>query len=129
MCPGRVRFVGYRDDQDAPIYKLVDKWQVAIPLHPEYGTEPNVFYVPPLAPLAFDEHGEIDEKRARIPIDYLESLFGSAVNGALATLKAEMEKSRNGETSELIDLLIAYKWKEMFGGFDKDPATIEWVKS
>jgi hypothetical protein len=40
-----------------------------------------------------------------------------------------MEKSRNGEKSELIDLLIAYKWKEMFGGFDKDPATIEWVKS
>jgi len=129
QCPGRVRFVGYRDDREARIYKLVDKWQVAIPLHPEYGTEPNVFYVPPLAPLAFDKNGEIDEKRARIPIAYLESLFGPVVNEALATLKTEMEKSRNGESSELIDLLIAYKWKDMFGGFDKDPATIEWVKS
>jgi hypothetical protein len=25
-----------------------------------------------------------------------------------------------------LDLLIAYKWSEMFGGFDRDPATIEW---
>ena len=39
QCPGRVRFVGYRDDPEAPIWKLVDKWKVAIPLHPEYGTE------------------------------------------------------------------------------------------
>jgi DMSO reductase family type II enzyme iron-sulfur subunit len=128
QCPGRVRFVGYRDDENAPIYKLVDKWKVAIPLHPEYGTEPNVFYVPPLAPAEFDENGEIDEKRPRIPIEYLESLFGPAVNDSLAILKTEMEKSRNGEKSELIDLLIAYKWKDMFGGFDKDPAKIEWVK-
>jgi hypothetical protein len=27
-----------------------------------------------------------------------------------------------------MDLLIAYKWKEMFGGFDRDPASIEWTK-
>lgn len=128
QCPGRVRFVGYRDDQDAPIHKLVDKWKVAIPLHPEYGTEPNVFYVPPLAPAAFDANGEIDETKSRIPIEYLESLFGPAVNDSLEILKAEMEKSRSGEKSELIDLLIAYKWTDMFGGFDKDPASIEWVE-
>jgi len=28
-----------------------------------------------------------------------------------------------------MDLLIGYKWKEMFGGFDRDPATIEWQKA
>lgn len=128
QCPGRVRFVGYRDDPDAPIYKLVDKWKVAIPLHPEYGTEPNVFYVPPLAPGSFDENGELDESKPRIPIEYLESLFGPAVNESLATLMTEMEKTRAGQKSELMDLLIGYKWKEMFGGFDRDPASIEWVK-
>ena len=128
QCPGRVRFVGYRDDQNAPIYKLVDKWKVAIPLHPEYGTEPNVFYVPPLAPARFDESGDLDESNPRIPTEYLESLFGPAVHDSLAILKAEMEKSRGGGKSELMDLLIAYKWKDMFGGFDRDPASIEWVK-
>jgi ethylbenzene hydroxylase subunit beta/complex iron-sulfur molybdoenzyme family reductase subunit beta len=128
QCPGRVRFVGYRDDPNAPIYKLVDKWKVAIPLHPEYGTEPNVFYVPPLAPASFDENGETDESKPRIPLAYLESLFGPAVHESLATLIGEMENARAGQKSELMDLLIGYKWKDMFGGFDRDPASIEWVK-
>jgi ethylbenzene hydroxylase subunit beta/complex iron-sulfur molybdoenzyme family reductase subunit beta len=75
QCPGRVRFVGYRDDKEAPIWKLVDKWKVAIPLHPERGTEPNVFYVPPIAPPRFDENGEIDESQPRIPDEYLISLL------------------------------------------------------
>lgn len=129
QCPGRVRFVGYRDDQDAPIYKLVDEWKVALPLHPEYGTEPNVFYVPPIAPPRFDENGDIDESEPRIPGEYLESLFGPRVHESLRTLMEEMAKTRDGGQSELMDLLIAYKWKDMFGGFDRDPATIEWTGS
>jgi ethylbenzene hydroxylase subunit beta/complex iron-sulfur molybdoenzyme family reductase subunit beta len=129
QCPGRVRFVGYRDDQEAPIYKLVDKWKVAIPLHPEYGTDPNVFYVPPIAPPRFGSDGKIDKSEPRIPDAYLESLFGPVVHDSLRILKAEMAKTREGGKSELMDLLIAYKWKEMFGGFDRDPATIEWTKS
>ena len=106
----------------------MDRWKVALPLHPEFGTEPNVFYVPPVAPPRFDENGEIDETQPRIPDAYLESLFGPRVHESLATLKAEMVKTRGGGKSELMDLLIAYKWKEMFGGFDVDPATIEWVQ-
>ena len=52
QCPGRLRFVGYLDDEAGPIHKLVAQWKVALPLHPEYGLEPNVFYVPPLSPPA-----------------------------------------------------------------------------
>jgi hypothetical protein len=40
-----------------------------------------------------------------------------------------MAKARTGQKSELMDLLIAYKGKEMFGGFDRDPATIEWTRT
>ena len=126
QCPGRVRFVGYRDDQEAPIYKLVDQWKAAIPLHPDFGTEPNVFYVPPLAPPRFDENGEIDESKPRIPDEYLVYLFGPVVLETLEILKAEMAKTRAGGKSELMDLLIGYRWNEMFGGFDRDPATIQW---
>jgi ethylbenzene hydroxylase subunit beta/complex iron-sulfur molybdoenzyme family reductase subunit beta len=124
-----VRFVGYRDDPAGPIHKLVDQWKVALPLHPEYGTDPNVFYVPPLAPPRFDENGDIDESKPRIPDAYLVSLFGPKVLGVLDVLKAEMAKTRSGGKSEILDTLIAYKWKDMFGGFDRDPATIEWTKS
>ena len=127
QCPGRVRFVGYRDDRDAPIWKLVDQWQVALPLHPEFGTEPNVFYVPPGAPARFDAEGRIDTTRPRIPDEYLVSLFGERVLDALRTLAEERAKAARGERSELMDLLIAYRWQDMFGGFERDPQTIKWA--
>ena len=41
QCPGRAAFVGFLDDAGGPIHKLVEKWKVALPLHPEYGTEPK----------------------------------------------------------------------------------------
>jgi ethylbenzene hydroxylase subunit beta/complex iron-sulfur molybdoenzyme family reductase subunit beta len=101
---------------------------VAIPLHPEYGTEPNVFYVPPIAPSLLDKDGNLDDSKPRIPNDYLVSLFGPTVLDALVVLKEEMAKRKKGEASELMDILIAYDWKEMFGGFDRNPETIEWLE-
>lgn len=124
QCPGRVRFVGYLDDENGPIYKLVKKYKVALPLHAEYGTEPNVFYVPPIAPPRFDEHGNLDESKPRIPDEYLISLFGPAVMDSLKLVKGEMKKTHDGGKSELLDVLIAHEWKHMFGGLDRDPATI-----
>ena len=125
QCPGRVRHFGYLDDRESDVYKLVSEWNVALPLHPEFGTQPNVYYIPPLSPPRFDENGEIDEANPRIPMEYLRSLFGPAVDGALATLKEEMEKARRGEQSELIDTLIAYRWQEMFKPFVQDPGELE----
>ena len=127
QCPGRVRFVGYKDDQNAPIWKLVEKWKVAIPLHPEFGTEPNVFYIPPFGPARFDGEGDLDHSKPRIPDEYLISLFGEKALTALETLKAEREKVRKGGKSELMDLLIAYRWNDMFGGFDVNPQTLSWA--
>lgn len=113
QCPGRLRFVGYVNDPEGPIYKLVHKWKVAIPLHPEYGLEPNVYYVPPLSPDALDAQG-MPTGEARIPAAFLENLFGPKVHEALATIKAEREKKARGEASELMDLLIAYDWNKNF---------------
>jgi ethylbenzene hydroxylase subunit beta/complex iron-sulfur molybdoenzyme family reductase subunit beta len=129
QCPARVRFFGFLDDESSAIYRLVERWKVAVPLHPEYGTAPNVFYIPPLSPALIDEHGAFDVKRSRIPEDYLRSLFGEAGIDALATLAAEMRKARSGGQSELIDTLVSIDWSDMLGGFDRDPSTIRWVKS
>jgi ethylbenzene hydroxylase subunit beta/complex iron-sulfur molybdoenzyme family reductase subunit beta len=125
QCPGRVRFIGYLDDEHSAVHKLVKKWRVALPLHPEFGTEPNVYYVPPLSPPCFDENGEIDWGRPRIPTEYLESLFGPEVHHALTTVRTEMEKTRRGEKSELMDILVSYRWKDMFGGFHRDPVQLK----
>lgn len=37
--------------QESPIYKFVKEWKIALPLHAEYRTLPNLFYVPPLLPV------------------------------------------------------------------------------
>lgn len=115
QCVGRIRFVGFLDDEEGQIYKLVHKFKVAIPLRTDYGTQPNVYYVPPTeAPLKFDAEGRAIEGSDRIPVAELEKLFGSAVHGAIKTVKAEQKKRKETGESELMDILIAYQHSEMF---------------
>jgi DMSO reductase family type II enzyme iron-sulfur subunit len=113
QCPGRLRFVGFMDDQEGPIWKLVEKWKVAVPLHPEYGIGANVFYVPPMSPPRLDMNG-VPMDEPRIPMSFLEQLFGPAVKDAMNILLEEREKKKRGESSELMDLLIAYDWNQNF---------------
>lgn len=72
--------------QNSPIYDLIFKYEVALPLHPEYRTLPMVWYIPPLSPIvdevtASGNDGE-DHKilltalsTMRIPLEYLAGLF------------------------------------------------------
>ena len=115
QCVGRIRFVSYRDDKDGPVHKLVDQWKVALPLHPEHGTEPNVFYVPPVntTPPPFEDDGRLKDA-PRIPLAYLEGLFGPRVKEALGTLGREMAKRRRAQPSELTEILIGYTAKDRF---------------
>ena len=126
QCPGRAAFVGFLDDEGGSVHKLVEKWKVALPLHPEFETKPNVYYVPPLSPAPLHEDGRFDEGGARIPPSYLEELFGAQVHGALDVVRTELEKKRRGQDSELMDTLILYRWKDALGHLDRDPAEIVW---
>lgn len=126
QCPGHVRYVGYLDETAGPVYQLAKKWKVALPLHPEFGTEPNVFYVPPIGPASFDEQGRFDESKPRIPLEYLRYLFGPDVDQALQTLRTEWAKNRNGGRSELMDVLISLRWIEQFSEeFRGDPTLVQ----
>ncbi|MHA2788713.1 nitrate reductase subunit beta [Corynebacterium sp. S7] len=70
----------------SPIYDLIFKYGVALPLHPEYRTLPMVWYIPPLSPIvdsvtSTGNDGE-DHKillsaisNMRIPLEYLAGLF------------------------------------------------------
>ncbi|WJW74909.1 4Fe-4S dicluster domain-containing protein [Thiohalobacter sp. IOR34] len=105
QCPGRIRQVGFLDDSSADVYKLVVQHQVAIPLHPEYGTGPNVYYIPP-----FSGSSQVDDQGRplnvdRIPMDFLRSLFGPDVDGVIATLRAERDTVSSGGSSEILELL------------------------
>ncbi len=70
--------------QKSPVYKMVKKWRVAFPLHPEYRTLPMVFYVPPLSPVITTFEKTYGAKitdvfphvsELRVPIKYLASMF------------------------------------------------------
>ena len=72
--------------QRSPIHALINKYKVALPLHPEYRTMPMVWYIPPLSPVVdvVKDTGEDAEdpgnlfaaiEALRIPIEYLAELF------------------------------------------------------
>ncbi len=89
--------------QRSPVHALIQTYEVALPLHPEYRTMPMVWYIPPLSPVvdAVSETGEDAESRRnlfaaiealRIPIEYLAELFTAGdtavVDGVLRRLAA-----------------------------------------
>jgi len=70
----------------SPVWALINKYEVALPLHPEYRTMPMVWYIPPLSPVVdvikdtghdAEDHGNLFAAidALRIPVEYLANLF------------------------------------------------------
>lgn len=75
-CVGKIRLQGLVDKQkdgswvvapDNPLYFLIRERKVALPLYPQFGTEPNGYYIPP----------------RWVPRRYLTQMFGPGVEEAL----------------------------------------------
>ena len=102
QCPGRVRNVGFVSDATSDVYKLAKDMKVALPLHPEYETGPNVFYIPPFSgPSQVNADGSL-KNVDRIPMDYLRFLFGADVDAAIATLRDARD---NGDPDGILAIL------------------------
>jgi nitrate reductase beta subunit len=70
--------------RNSPVFQYVKRWELALPLHPEFRTLPMLFYVPPLLPVTGSmEDGIYDNaadffsslESARLPLRYMASLF------------------------------------------------------
>lgn len=94
-CIGKIRLQGlvkvgadglWIEDRQNPLYYLVNVAKVALPLYPQFGTQPNVYYIPP----------------RWVPRDYLRQMFGPGVDDAIA---AYMNPSR--ETLAVLQLFRA----------------------
>ncbi|MEU5883773.1 nitrate reductase subunit beta [Spirillospora sp. NPDC047279] len=87
----------------SPVHALINRYRVALPLHPEYRTMPMVWYIPPLSPVvdALRDTGHDGEdadnlfgaiETLRIPVEYLAELFTAGdtepVTRVLRTLAA-----------------------------------------
>jgi nitrate reductase beta subunit len=102
----------------SPVYELISRYKVALPLHPEYRTMPMVWYVPPLSPVvesltATGHDGEDPAKlfaaidSLRIPVDYLAQLFTAGDPGPveaalcrLAAMRTHMRRTNLGEQQD-----------------------------
>ncbi len=56
VCPGKIRLNGLVDvdaegawveNPKHPLYYLIKVEEIALPLYPQFGTEPNIYYIPP----------------------------------------------------------------------------------
>jgi len=75
-CPGRIRLQGlvqiddkgkWKADRWNPLYYLIRERKIALPIYPQFGTEPNGFYIPP----------------RWVPRPYLVQMFGPGVQDAI----------------------------------------------
>jgi len=75
-CIGKIRLQGlvnvddrgqWIEDRQNPLYFLVQVEKMALPLYPQFGTQPNVYYIPP----------------RWVPRDYLRQMFGPGVDEAI----------------------------------------------
>ena len=100
--------------QASPIWKLINEYEVALPLHPEYRTLPMVWYIPPLSPVvdvvaSSGNDGEDGRtlfaaiSQLRIPLEYLAGLFTAGDTGPvekvlrrLAAMRASMREVNLG---------------------------------
>jgi nitrate reductase beta subunit len=76
VCPGKIRLNGlvdiaqdgtWAENPQHPLYYLIRKEEVALPMYPQFGTEPNIYYIPP----------------RWAPRPYLRQMFGPGVDQAI----------------------------------------------
>jgi nitrate reductase beta subunit len=95
-----------RAAQRSPVWALISRFEVALPLHPEYRTLPMVLYIPPLSPVvdvlrdtghdaeaAPNLFGAIDA--LRIPLSYLAALFTAGEVGPVRDVLARLAAMRS----------------------------------
>ncbi len=76
QCIGKIRIQGWisppeKAEEDNPIDYLVHIRKLALPLYPQFGTEPNVYYIPPI----------------HVPAPFLRQMFGPGVEEAVRTYR------------------------------------------
>jgi len=95
-CIGKIRLAGFVSTPDNsrkenPVDYLIHEKKLALPLYPQFGLEPNIYFIPPI----------------HVPITFQEQMFGPGVGKAVETYK----NIRDDQT--LKGLLV------LFGSFEK----------
>ena len=121
--------------QKSPVYKFVKEWGLALPLHPEFRTLPNLFYVPPLLPtMAFVKEDGVYEtttesfwgaiEKSRLPMSYMASLFSAGNEETIKTVLKKLMAVRLHRRAETVGDLPEEESKDAMRDaiLDKDTA-------
>ena len=92
--------------QRSPIWALINRFEVALPLHPEYRTMPMVWYIPPLSPVVDvvkETAADAEDTRTlfaaidqlRIPVEYLAELFSAGDIAPVQTVLRRLAAMRS----------------------------------
>ena len=113
-CIGKIRFAGWvswpeKAREDNPIDYLVHVRKLALPLFPQFGLEPNVYYIPPV----------------HAPRPFLRQMFGPGVDHAIDTYRKSAD---DPDLSGLLSLFgstqnVVPRWKresDMVVGAEED---------
>ena len=103
-CIGKIRMAGYISKPedaraDNPIDYLVHTRKVALPLYPQLGLEPNVYYIPPI----------------HVPTSFTKQMFGPGVDDAV---KAYRNAPNDPDLASLLCLfgsseMVMPRWKRV----------------
>ncbi|MFA5896227.1 MAG: 4Fe-4S dicluster domain-containing protein [Thermoplasmata archaeon] len=104
-CIGKIRIVGYvhppdRADPENPIDYLVHTTKVALPLYPQLGLEPNMFYIPPI----------------HVGAEFLRQMFGPRADHAVQVYKNMHENPGSNPTLRAV-LLLCVSTDKILGKF------------
>lgn len=101
-CIGKIRLAGYLSTPDKaradnPLDYLVHIRKVALPLFPQFGLEPNVYYIPPI----------------HVPTPFLRQMFGPGADEAVRVYRAAV---KDRDLSGLLCLfgsteMVVNRWK------------------
>jgi nitrate reductase beta subunit len=112
----------------SPVYALIARHKVALPLHPEYRTLPMVWYIPPLSPVA-DVAGAYGEdadavfaaiEALRIPAEYLANLFTAGDAGQVRRVLRVLAAIRTVMRAGQLGLDVPVGLAEAAGAADAD---------
>ncbi len=104
-CLGKIRLHGYLNPPDEveetdptegptnPLDFLVHEKGIALPLYPQFGLEPNVYYIPPIT----------------APTSYLEQMFGPGVEEAIQTYR-EIGDGTHPGLEGILNLMGSTPW-------------------
>jgi len=90
-CIGKIRLAGWlstpdKAQEENPLDYLVHIRKVALPLFPQLGLEPNVYYIPPI----------------HVPMEFLRQMFGPGADQAVKTYR---EAARDPDLHGILTLL------------------------